>query len=768
MADRPDHLADWAAAYLGAGLSVLPARRSGDEKRVALRSWKPYQGRLPTPDEVQAWFSNSHQALCLVCGGVSANLEMLDFDLGAEAFEPWCRLVREAAPGLLERLVIETTPSGGRHVAYRAAAAVCGNLKLAQRKLPGASGDPVVICGKTHVPRRDSGGAWHVLLTLVETRGEGGIFLCAPSDGYQLVQGDFTNLPVLSTDERETLLSAAWALNEVVPAPEPVPRGTDAGTRPGDDYSARGDVRAVLQKHGWTLAKPGENEYWRRPGKTAGTSATLKDRVFYVFSSNAAPFEPQKAYAPFTVYALLEHGGVFAKAAAALRAEGYGADTPAHDGVDVSAIVAAASDTGDSPPESRGPPDPGPVPDALLYVPGFVGEMIDFCMANALYPSLGMAFCGALAMQGHLCGRKARDAGDLRTNLYLLALASSSAGKNYPRQINSHLAIAANISETVRVRFASGEGIEDHLDSQPCSMYQTDEIDGILQSISRARDARHESIITTLLTMYSSANMMYPMRSKAGKQPAGVIHQPHLTIFGTATPGHYYEALSQRMLTNGFFARMIIVDTGKRSAGQDTVPVDSMPPRLVETASWWAGFQPGEHRGNLVGFFPQPVVVPYSDDGKRAADDFRRCADEEYTKAEDKRDDVATTVWGRANENARKLAILYACSENHTEPQITRAAVEWATAFIQHQTRRMLFMAFQYVAENPFHSECLKLLRKLREAPGRQMQRQHLLRIMRCKAADFDQMVGTLYQQGDIMPVDIPTRTKTALGYRIA
>jgi hypothetical protein len=379
-----------------------------------------------------------------------------------------------------------------------------------------------------------------------------------------------------------------------------------------------------------------------------------------------------------------------------------------------------------------------------------------------------MAFCGAMAMQSHLCGRRVRDAGDLRTNLYLLALASSSAGKNYPRQINSYLAIAANMAETMRIRFASGEGIEDHLEAHPCILYQTDEIDGILQSVSKARDARHESIITTLLTMYSSANMMYPMRSKAGKQPTGVIHQPHLTIFGTATPGHYYEALSQRMLTNGFFARMIIVDTGKRSAGQDTVPVENMPPRLVETASWWGNFQPGEHRGNLIGFFPQPIVVPYTDEGKRAADDFRRFADGEYTKAEDRHDEVATTVWGRANENARKLALLYACSENYIKPEITRTAVDWATAFIEHQTRRMLFMAFQYVSENPFHSECLKLLRKLREAPGRQMQRQHLLRIMRCKAADFDQMVGTLCQQGDVVPVEIPTRTKTALGYRIA
>ena len=42
---------------------------------------------------------------------------------------------------------------------------------------------------------------------------------------------------------------------------------------------------------------PDGNEHWQRPGKKGdGTSATLKDGSFYVFSSNASPFEPEKSY----------------------------------------------------------------------------------------------------------------------------------------------------------------------------------------------------------------------------------------------------------------------------------------------------------------------------------------------------------------------------------------------------------------------------------------------------------------------------------------
>ncbi len=82
--------------------------------------------------------------------------------------------------------------------------------------------------------------------------------------------------------------------------------------------------QAVELAEAGALAETQANQHWRRPGKTQGWSATLKGRVLYVFSSNAAPFEPARAYGPFAVYTLLEHRGDYTRAASALRAQGYG------------------------------------------------------------------------------------------------------------------------------------------------------------------------------------------------------------------------------------------------------------------------------------------------------------------------------------------------------------------------------------------------------------------------------------------------------------
>jgi len=736
MTDTTGNLLTEALACREAGLCVLPAIAA--EKRPALRSWKEYRRHLPTEQQVRTWFAGA-EAICIVAGAVSGNLEMLDFDGGGALYSPWAELIQGEAPGILDRLVIERSPSGGGHVVYRCEALIPGNQKLAQR----------VVDGKP--------------VTLIETRGEGGLFLCDPSPGYDLQQGFLTALPVLSAAERDILIEAARALNEVSTAPGPAPALTDVSGRPGDDFSERGDVRAVLQKHGWTLVKPGENEYWRRPGKDRGWSATLKDRVFFCFTSGAPPFKEGTAYSPFSVYGLLEHGGDFARAASALRAEGYGADVPNQDDVDLSGILGVARAE-----EPAAPPtaDPGPFSDDLLRVPGFVGEVMDYCLQTAPYPNPVMAFCGALSLQAFLAGRKVRDPGDNRTNVYLLGLAHSSAGKDWPRKVNTRILHGVGLAECLGERFASGEGVQDALFLTPSMLFQTDEIDGMLQSINKAKDARHEGIMSTLLTLYSASNSVFPMRRKAGKESPGVIDQPCLVIFGTAIPNHYYEALSERMLTNGFFARMVIIEAGQRGSGQEP-SIRDVPLRVLETAQWWADYQPGEQRGNLLDIYPVPAVVEQSDEARRLLVEVRQEAEAEYAKAEVKNDSVGTTVWGRVSEQVRKLALIYAVSENYISPSISQAAIAWASRFIMHQTRRMLFMAFSHVAENPFHAECLKVIQKLRSAPEQQLSHQVLLKRMKIEAKSFRDLMSTLIQRGDVVELPVTTTGRPGLVYRL-
>jgi|GEM_PF-537145 len=410
------------------------------------------------------------------------------------------------------------------------------------------------------------------------------------------------------------------------------------------------------------------------------------------------------------------------------------------------------------------PEDPGVLPESLLRCPGFIAEVMDHCLETAPYPNPVMAFCGALSLQAVLAGRRVRDPGDNRTNLYLLGLAHSAAGKDWPRKLNMQILQQVGMADCVGERFASGEGIQDSLHLTESMLFQTDEIDGLLQSINKSRDARYEQIMSTLLTMYSSANSVYPMRRKAGKEAAGVINQPNLVIFGTAIPNHYYAALSERMLTNGLFARMLIFECGRRGKGQEP-KIREIPDSIRATAGWWENFRPGA--GNLIDWNPTPAIVPHDDDAKRLLCDARVNAETQYDAAEADNDSVGTTVWGRVSEQTRKLALIHAVSRNCRQPIIDAESARWAIEVVEHQTRRMLFMAASHVAENPFHGECLRLLEKLRKAPERTLPHSVLLKRMKMEAKVFHQLIDTLVQQGDLSIISAETAGRPQRGYRM-
>ncbi|HUT57897.1 MAG TPA: hypothetical protein VNA25_08615, partial [Phycisphaerae bacterium] len=119
------------------------------------------------------------------------------------------------------------------------------------------------------------------------------------------------------------------------------------------------------------------------------------------------------------------------------------------------------------------------------------------------------------------------------------------------------------------------------------------------------------------------------------------------------------------------------------------------------------------------------------------------------------------------SEQVRKLALLHAISENHQSPRIGLEAVRWASRFVLHQTRRMLFMAQAHVAENPFHAECLKLMQKLRDAPGQEIGHSVLLKRMKMEARRFMELIETLSQRGDIDVITVPRPGSYRRSYRL-
>lgn len=327
-------LLEAARAWAAAGFSVIPVAADGTKKPAV--PWKPYQEVRAGEEQLVPWFrSDQYDGFGIVCGGVSGGLELLEVEGRAvEDTLPSYRqaLVDNGYGGLWDRLntgYVEMSPSGGLHWLYRVEGGPARrNLKLARRP---ATADELVA---------DSADRVKVLL---ETRGEGGYVVVAPSYGrthptgkpWRALVGGPDSVPTITVNERDALHAIASMFDQM-PSVEPVaPRPTgdmfghgSHGDRPGDDYNEHAAWDDVLE--GWTRARSfgGSCYGWVRPGKRVGDgiSATTgrndADNLF-VFSSSTE-FETERPYSKFAAYALLHHGGDYSAAAGELRSRGYG------------------------------------------------------------------------------------------------------------------------------------------------------------------------------------------------------------------------------------------------------------------------------------------------------------------------------------------------------------------------------------------------------------------------------------------------------------
>jgi hypothetical protein len=280
-----------AKEYLKAQISVIPTK---EDKLPALPTWKPYQSQRLKEDEVDAVFSGANvKGVAIICGDISGGLEVIDVDTKHDTtgslWDELRGLIEDNLPELYSKLVIAQTKSGGYHIYYRCTS-IAGNLKLS-----------------TKLNRE----------VLVETRGEGGYVIAPPTPNYAYIQGEPSNIPTITPEERDILFSISKSFNELEEAKPKAPTTSSnnyssTGLSPFDDYNQRGDVVALLESKGWkVVTHRGQRINLLRPGstdsKTSGNYHTgLK--VLRVFSSSTE-FNPDKGYSPAQVFSLLECNG---------------------------------------------------------------------------------------------------------------------------------------------------------------------------------------------------------------------------------------------------------------------------------------------------------------------------------------------------------------------------------------------------------------------------------------------------------------------------
>lgn len=317
-----------ALGFIASGCSIVPTRNDGSKAPIG--SWKKWQSERPDAKQVAEWFSDPKiQGFGVVTGAVSGNLEMCEFEgraVSAGLLDQAKEIAFASGLGEIWSVIVngysELTPSGGLHFLYRIADEdVPGNSKLASR--PGENGGVEV---------------------LIETRGEAGFSIVAPSAGsthpsgkpWVLISGSPALIPMLSWEERNAIHTVFRALDamptietvkEIIEKPK-----QDGIVSPGDDYNERANWDELLIPRGWTRLHTDRAgvTYWRRPGKNTSISATTgknEANNLWVFSTSTE-FDAERPYSKFAALTHLEFGGDFKACAKELRRRGFGSMQP--------------------------------------------------------------------------------------------------------------------------------------------------------------------------------------------------------------------------------------------------------------------------------------------------------------------------------------------------------------------------------------------------------------------------------------------------------
>lgn len=345
MAQAPIHPIAAAAQHLAqANVSFIPTR--ADTSKGPAVAWKEFQSRKPTLADQTKWFGTENPrnyGVAVVTGRVSGNLEMTEIEgkISDRIPEITKAFVAAGERALWQRLMtswVEQSPTGGMHWIYRLDGEnVPGNTKIATN----ADGE-----------------------VLAETRGEGGYFVAAPTDGTHHSTGQgwvALGLPAacttLTATERETFHRILReTFHEGTETPKHPQTGNhtqgtrktfpaavegqqagvmNLGVKPGDEFETKTDWADILTPHGWSLhsTQADGTRFWVRPGKKPrdGHSASTghaddRDRL-YVFSSSVQEFDTDTPYTKFKAYSILNHGGDDTKAAKHLAANGFGTPT---------------------------------------------------------------------------------------------------------------------------------------------------------------------------------------------------------------------------------------------------------------------------------------------------------------------------------------------------------------------------------------------------------------------------------------------------------
>lgn len=376
---------------------------------------------------------------------------------------------------------------------------------------------------------------------------------------------------------------------------------------------------------------------------------------------------------------------------------------------------------------------------------GLIGAIAQWSLDSARRPVPEFSVLAGLSFVATMFGRQVVGPTGAGVNLYLVGVAGPGFGKEHAHKTLHTLAMDCGMQNLIGPgEVTSGSAIEKVARRRPVFVMPWDEMGVVLQSVTGAGSSSWaKTIRKVLLEVFSKSTSVWSGKEHADPtkdSSSEPIFAPTISLFGMSTPTTFYRGLTEETLSDGFVARLVVVEAKVRPARQDATPLMVTPPSLAKALKDARAALPIPDlaKANWCNPSMRPALhtVPWAD----AEAEQRWLAIEDWQYEQIEEHGAHDGLIGRTAEHVVKIATVRALSNNPSRPAVTVEDVEWAYAVVQRSIDNLDAGAREYMSGSQFEDLCKAILAALRRTKDGSLPQSKLVTARGVSKAD-DKMV---------------------------
>ncbi len=340
-----------------------------------------------------------------------------------------------------------------------------------------------------------------------------------------------------------------------------------------------------------------------------------------------------------------------------------------------------------------------------LKVNGLVGEIAEWITSTAIRPQPVLSLAAALSFVAMLQGHRIKGYTNLRTNLLLMSLAPTSAGKEHPQSCIKRLISACGLDEQLMGEPTSGTGFLRAVNERGrVALMVMDEIGRYIGNASgKQAGSFQREIIDYIIKTFSCANSVLKGREYADskKNPTIDIKQPHFVCLGSTVEERLKSACSSSEIVDGFLNRWIVMAVKDRGVRQKKVKFTPPPQSIIDKV---LAMSPREYDG----YTGDPILkkVKFTSEAWEVFDSFR----DEMDSMIDDAPYPLNALYARTAEHVEKIALTI-CDGGDIMLQDVNSAI----AIMEYSNECIMGFA-NLISDNETEEEYIKVREIIKDA----------------------------------------------------